>query len=219
MTRARYADRAARSLAVTEVVTDPINLLDRLPAAVPGRPRLVGVDGFSGSGKTTLAAALGRVPGVDVVSIEEFYEGWTGLEAGVGRALEQFVLPLRTGTTPLLRPWDWERGVEGPPTRRPTTADVVVLEGCGAGAGVLRRRQDLTVWVHAEPAERERRRARADWPVYAPHRGAWEAQERALATRERTASAADVVVRIDRDGTLVVLEQVTDGGDWVPSAP
>ena len=206
--------------AAPEAVTDPIALLARLPPPVPGRPLIVGVDGFSGSGKTTLAAALGGAPGVEVVSIETFYEGWTGLAAGVGRALEQLVLPLRAGETPVRRPWDWDGGVEGPPTPHSTAADVVVLEGCGAGADVLRRHQDLTVWVHAAPAERDRRlRARADWPVYAPHRAGWEAQEQSLASRERTAAGADVVVRMDPDGGAVVLGPATGGDDWVPSAP
>lgn len=196
----------------------PSALLDRLPPAGAGI-RIVGVDGFSGSGKTTLADALGALDGVDVVSIEAFYLGWHGLAAGVDRALTQFVRPLRAGRTPTVRPWDWEHDTQGPPTPWPV-APTVVLEGCGAGAAALRPHEDLTVWVHAEPAERDRRlRARADWELYRPHRAAFERQEQDLARRDRTARHADLVVSLDPDGGIRVLGGEDGQPGWVRSAP
>ena len=194
----------------------PSELLERLPGT---GVRILGVDGFSGSGKTTLADALARVDGVSVVSIEAFYPGWDGLAAGVDRALAQLVLPLRAGRVPTVRPWDWEHGTEGPPTPWPV-GPTVVLEGCGAGAVALRRHQDLTVWVHAEPAERERRlRARADWALYRPFRAGFERQEQDLARRDRTAEHADLVVAVDPDGGIRVLGGEDDAPGWVRSAP
>lgn len=198
---------------------DPTDWLDRLPPATAARPRLVGVDGFSGSGKTTLAAALGARPGVTVVSLEIFSPGWSGLAAGVGRALDQLVVPLLRGETPVVRPWDWEHDREGVPTRLEASG-VVVLEGCGAGAGALRRHQDLTVWVEADAAARDRRlRARGDWALYAPHRSAWGHQEQALEARERTAAHADLVVTVDPDGGAAVVGGVGGGPDRLRSGP
>lgn len=199
---------------------EPAVLLDAVPRTGRGPPRLVGVDGFSGSGKTTLATALAACDGVTVVSIEMFYRGWSGLADGVGRALEQLVEPLVRGGTPVVRPWDWDHDREGPPTRPDLPGDVVVLEGCGAGARPLRRHQALTVWVHADPAVREERlRARDDWPVHAPHRAAWERRERLLEERERTAAAADLVVSLDPDGAVHVIGPAAEGPDWVRSRP
>lgn len=180
-------------------------LAERLSEMAPsaGDTILVGIDGFSGAGKTALAEALGLRDGVDVVSIEEFYPGWEGLAQGPERALAGLVEPLRERRTPCWRSWDWEHGREGPQTERPLSGPVVVLEGCGAGAGVLRAHQALTVWVEAAPEERERRlRGRADWPVYEPHREAWQRREQALAEQEDLPDAADALVRYHSDGCL-----------------
>ena len=164
---------------------------------------LVGVDGFSGAGKTALSEALGRREGIQVVSIEEFYPGWDGLAQGPARAVEGLVEPLRDRRTPRWRSWDWEHDREGAETERPLPGPVVVLEGCGAGARVLRAHQALTVWVDAAPQERERRlREREDWPLYEPHREAWQHREHALAVQEGLPEAADALVRYHPDGGL-----------------
>ena len=176
--------------------------LTSLPASV-GDTVLVGIDGFSGAGKTALAEDLGIHEDITVVSIEEFYLGWAGLAQGPGRAVAGLVEPLRRGEQPRWRAWDWEHDAEGPEQERPVTTRVVVLEGCGAGARVLREHEALTVWVDADPQEREGRlRHREDWPLYAPHRDAWRRTERALAEREGLPGAADLVVRRHADGSV-----------------
>ncbi|GAA4783633.1 hypothetical protein GCM10023200_16380 [Actinomycetospora chlora] len=177
----------------------------RLRALPPsaGDTVLVGIDGFSGAGKTALAQDLARHEDVSVVSIEEFYLGWEGLEVGPERARAGLVEPLRERRTPRWRAWDWDHDREGPERDRPVRTPVVVLEGCGAGARVLREHQALTVWVDADPDERERRlRAREDWALYAPHRDVWRAREEALAVREGLPEGADLVVRRHPDGLL-----------------
>ena len=187
--------------------------------ADPARRTVVGIDGFSGSGKTTLAERMGRRPDTTVVSIEQFYLGWSGLEEGVRRAREQLVDPFLAGEVPVVRPWDWAAGREGPPVRL-VLAPTVVLEGCGAGARLLRGRQALTIWVRADADERERRlRARADWPDHAPHRVAFDRRERSLAARDRTREEADALVTIDEDGAVDVVRGEVDPAWWVPSSP
>src|SRR5690606_29833513 len=56
----------------------------RLLSAIAGQTRaVVLIDGRSGSGKTTLATALAaRLPGTQLVRLDDFYPGWDGLEAG-----------------------------------------------------------------------------------------------------------------------------------------
>ena len=68
---------------------------------------------------------------------------------------------------------------------------------------MLRAHQALTVWVDAESHERERRlREREDWPLYEPHREAWQHREHALAVQEGLPEAADTLVRYHPDGRL-----------------
>jgi hypothetical protein len=193
------------------------HLLERARAAPPraGTVRLIGIDGFSGAGKTTLALDLRRDdPTVTVLSIEAFYLGWEGLAAGPRRAHDQLVEPLRRGEVPVVEPWDWRHDRVASPRRLPV-GPLVVVEGCGAGAALLRGSLSLLVWVDADPAERERRlRARDDWAVYAPHRAAFERQEQALAATHGTRAAADVVVTRAADGRL---SSPTSGDEWVRS--
>ncbi|GAA4933301.1 hypothetical protein EV188_103637 [Actinomycetospora succinea] len=178
--------------------------LTSLPASV-GATVLVGIDGFSGAGKTALADDLGAREDITVVSIEEFYLGWAGLGDAPARAVAGLVEPLRRGEVPRWRAWDWEHDTEGPERARPVTTRVVVLEGCGAGARLLREHEALTVWVDADAQEREGRlRDREDWALYAPHRDAWRRTEQALAEREGLPGAADVVVRRRADGSVEV---------------
>lgn len=179
--------------------------LTSLPASV-GDTVLVGIDGFSGAGKTALADDLAAHSDITVISIEEFYLGWAGLAEGPARAVAGLVEPLRRGEQPRWRAWDWEHETEGPERERPVRTRVVVLEGCGAGARVLRGHEALTVWVDADPDEREGRlRDREDWPLYAPHRDAWRRAEHALAEREGLPGAADVVVRRGANGSVETL--------------
>lgn len=180
--------------------------------------RLIGVDGFSGAGKTTLASELLAVePALTVVSLESFYLGWDGLAAGPRRAHEQVVLPLTGGEVPVVEPWDWRHDRLAPPRPRPV-GPLTVLEGCGAGARPLRDGFSLLIWVDADPAERERRlHAREDWELYAPHRAAFEHQERALAAAQGSRAAADLSVTRGPDGEW--LTGRPDGSGSVPSRP
>lgn len=179
---------------------------------------IIGIDGFSGSGKTTLAQMCASRTRLSVLSVEDFYEGWAGLEAGVERAREQLLVPLREGRRPVITPWDWEHDREGPPTTL-DLEDTVVLEGCGAGARRLRELQDLTIWVDADPEEREARlRRRKDWPLYAPYREAFERAEQGLARRDRTREEADVVLRVTPDGGISVAKGRQELPEWVRSA-
>ncbi len=179
-----------------------------------GRTRLVGIDGFSGAGKSTLAELLADED-TTVISIEEFYLGWDGLEDGIGRSMDGLVGPLTRGETPRWRPWDWERGQEGEPMDRPITAGVVLLEGCGAGAATLRVHQAATIWVQADEDDRDRRlRARPDWADYAPHRDIWRRQEEDLARRDGTPGAADLVVHPQADQRVLA----SGGPLWATTA-
>lgn len=212
-------NRSPPTLGRIETVTAAA-LLARARAAPPraGAVRLLGVDGFSGAGKTTLALDLRRAdPTVTVLSLEIFYLGWEGLAAGPRRARDQLVGPLDRGEVPVVEPWDWRHDVVAAPRRLPV-GPLVVLEGCGAGARVLRDAFSLLVWVDADPAAREHRlHARDDWAAYAPHRATFERQEQTLAAVEGTRGAADVVVTRTADGRW--LTGRPGGGESVRSGP
>jgi uridine kinase len=165
-------------------------LAARVRAAPPrcGPTRLVCVDGRSGAGKTALAARLAAaLDHPPVLHMDELYDGWHGLAAGV-RHLRELVESLAGGGVARYRRYDWHAGAYGAEVDlgRP---DVLVVEGVGAGA--VGERASLALWVEAPEGVRYRRSMARDGEAYRPYWEAWASQERA---HFATTAPAGVVV-------------------------
>jgi len=139
------------------------------------------IDGRSGAGKSHLAAELALAQGAVMVSIDDVYPGWDGLDAGSWHIHEHLVRPYLAGLTGRYRPWIWEeqrRGewVEIPPGRP------LIVEGCGA----IRRESIITssrrVWLEADGALRRERALERDGQMYEPHWTRWALQEERFLT-------------------------------------
>ncbi|MBT1001410.1 aminodeoxychorismate synthase component I [Paenarthrobacter sp. DKR-5] len=175
-----------------------------MPAANggPGRPVIIAVDGRSGSGKTTLAvelaARLREHRSVSVFHLEDIYPGWNGLEAGVERYVSTALAPLSQGLAAEWLAWDWSLSHDG--ERRTTRpADVVVVEGVGAGARAARELLDAVIWLDAAEDERKHRALDRDGDTFAPHWDEWAWQEAQWLAADDVAAAADVTVSSGAD--------------------
>ncbi|MGN6404334.1 AAA family ATPase, partial [Sinomonas sp.] len=161
------------------------------------RPVVVAVDGRSGAGKTSLAvelaAALREHRSVALVHLEDLYPGWAGLARGVERCAAEILAPLRRGESAHWRAWDWLADADGE-ERITEPADVVVLEGVGAGSRELRSLSDAVVWLEASAEERRRRALERDGETYEPHWDRWAAQEEAWLAGDDVRAAATVTV-------------------------
>ena len=160
-----------------------------------GRVRLVCVDGPAGSGKTTfagrLAAALGD--GVERVSLENLYEGWT-LDGAVARLSAGVLQPLVEGRAGSYPPYDWAAGrFSDEPVAVPVPR-VLVVEGCGSCARSLDRWTTLRVWVEAPAPLRLSRGLSRDGGHLSEHWRRWQESEAAHFAAEDTRARADVRV-------------------------
>jgi uridine kinase len=159
-----------------------------------GRTRVAAVDGRSGAGKTRLADELSAGLGAPVVSLEDLYGGWDGLERGIELLVAEVLEPLAAGRAARVRRYDWtarewaEPAVLEPP-------EVLIVEGVGAGARRAAAFESLLVWLDAPAAVRKRRALDRDGDTFAPHWDQWAAQEDAMLARERTPERADLVLR------------------------
>jgi uridine kinase len=161
----------------------------------PGRTRIVAVDGRSGSGKTTLGKRLRDATGGVLVQLEDLYDGWDGLQAGIDLAARDVLGPLTVGRAGSYRRYDWHRRAYAERHEVPA-GGTVVLEGVGACAAVLRPALALAVWVEAG-AEIRRERAfgrTADGDAYVGHWDRWAGQEDVYLVRDRPQAHADVVL-------------------------
>lgn len=161
------------------------------------RPLLLAVDGRSGAGKTSLAlevAALLRPHlDVEVFHLDSVYPGWDGLAPALTAYAADVVAPLAAGRTAEWTWWDWERDAPGARgSTRP--ADVVVLEGVGAGTLAARGHLDALVWVDLAEGERRRRALERDGLTFAPHWDRWAAQEDAYLASDDPAAHAAITV-------------------------
>jgi hypothetical protein len=137
---------------------------------------LVLVDGRSGAGKTDYATALAKESGATLVSLDDVYPGWDGLDAGSWHIAHSLIIPISLGQPGRYRRWNWEQGIPGEwvavPEGRP-----LVVEGCGVlrhdTAGV----QALRLWIDAPDAIRHDRALARDGDMYTPHWTRWALQE------------------------------------------
>ena len=151
------------------------------------------VDGRSGAGKSHFAAVLARAQGAVVVSIDDVYPGWDGLDAGSWHIHEYLVRPYLAGLTGRYRPWSWEEQRRGEWVE--VSPDVsLIVEGCGA----IRRDSITTssrrVWVETDDTLRRERALERDGQMYEPHWTRWALQEeRFLAFHHSRELATEIV--------------------------
>lgn len=184
MTSDRWPDLAAQA--------------DRVLAAAPrlGPVRLVAVDGPAGSGKTTFAADLAdhlaaRDAVVEVVHLDDLYEGWSGLP-GVWDRLDAWVLrPLAAGDVARYRRYDWAAGEWAGWVDLPAP-DVLVVEGCGSAPRAVDAYAVLRVWVEADADVRLARGLARDGEDHRALWLAWMESEAAHFAAESTRERADV---------------------------
>lgn len=169
-------------------------VLDRVAAltlaASAGRGYLlVGIGGRGGSGKTTLARSI---PGAQVVSTDEFWDG-TGFE--LSRLRSEVFEPILNDEPAEYHAYSWE-------LRRPLEQDrvvlpegVIVVEGVCALHVLFREAYDLRIWVDAprelrleRGIERDGEGARAVWETQ------WMPSEDRYIARDDPISVAHLIV-------------------------
>jgi uridine kinase len=182
-----------RTGAAPREATARIGAALRSAPARAGRTRVVAVDGRSGSGKTRLAGLLRGELGAPVVSLEDLYGGWEGLEPGIDLLVTEVLEPLAAGRTARVPRYDWITRTwgESAPLDPP---GLLIVEGVGAGARRAAGFESLVVWLEAAADVRKKRALDRDGETFAPYWDYWAAQEDAMLARERTPERADVLI-------------------------
>jgi uridine kinase len=180
---------------VSEAAEAPARIGAALRAAPAraGRTRVVAVDGRSGSGKTRLAGQLREQLGASVVSLEDLYGGWDGLERGIDLLVTEVLEPLAAGRTARVPRYDWITRSWGEPASL-DPPELLVVEGVGAGARRAAAFESLVVWLEAPAAVRKKRALDRDGETFAPYWDYWAVQEDAMLAREHTPERADILI-------------------------
>jgi uridine kinase len=165
--------------------------------AVPraGRTCVVAIDGRSGAGKTSLAAGLRAELGAPVVTLEDLYGGWDGLERGIDLLVSEVLEPLSARRAAHVPRYDWVTATwQAPWTLEPP--EVLIVEGVGAGARRAAAYVNVLLWMEEAASVRKKRALDRDGETFAPYWDRWAAQEDAMLARERTADRANLVITL-----------------------
>jgi uridine kinase len=165
----------------------------RRAAPRAGRTRVVAIDGRSGSGKTSLATALRDQLQAPVVSLEDLYGGWDGLERGIDLLVATVLEPLAAGQAARAPRYDWVAGEWAEPAVI-EPSEILIVEGVGAGARRAASFESLLVWLEVPALVRKRRALGRDGETFAPHWDQWAAHEDLMLARERTPDRADITL-------------------------
>jgi uridine kinase len=165
----------------------------RRAAPRDARTRVVAIDGRSGAGKSSLAAGLRAELGAPVVTLEDLYGGWDGLECGIELLVSEVLEPLSAGRAARVPRYDWGAAVWGTPWVL-DPPEVLIVEGVGAGARRAAAYASTLVWMEAAESVRKKRALDRDGETFAPHWDRWAAQEDAMLAREHTADRADFII-------------------------
>jgi uridine kinase len=167
-------------------------VIELIEAAHPHRGfSFVGIGGHGGAGKSTLAE---QIPGAQIVSTDEF---WDGHGFALARLRAEVFEPLLAGGAASYDTWDWSAGRRGD-RRKIDPRGIVVVEGVCALHRMFRDAYDVRVWVDApydvrlaRGVARDGEAARRTWVER------WMPMEDRYVERDNPVSCADIVV----DGT------------------
>lgn len=151
-----------------------------------GGRTLILVDGRSGAGKTQWATARAAreqgacahraTGGVCVVSLDDVYPGWDGLDAGHRLVYQHGLVPWSEGRVGVVPTWDWSTMTPGQPLTIDPDCDLIV-EGCGAISRLTISLATHSVWLEATAAVRKQRALARDGDMFSPHWVRWALQE------------------------------------------
>lgn len=154
---------------------------------------LIVVDGRSGSGKTQFALTRAEETGFEVMSLDEVYPGWDGLDAGQAFVTRNLLPAWRDSGEVEVPQWDWDL-MRYHTTRRLVSSKGLILEGCGALTEVTASWASESVWLDAREGVRFERAMARDGESYRPHWTRWALQEERFLLLHRSDELAGDVV-------------------------
>jgi uridine kinase len=181
-----------------ETITDQV--LELIESGTP--TPIVLIDGRTGSGKTTFAALLQNrlfqkgESAPRVIHMDDLYEGWDGLQAGVDYLIRQILSPLSRREGASWQEYEWAAGERAGTWREFRGGTPLIIEGVGSLSRIAAEQADITIWLEADQEVRQdrirQRKAAGDGD--ASWFAMWSAQEADFYAREKSDEIADRVI-------------------------
>ncbi len=184
--------------AAAETIADQV--LELIDSGTP--TPIILVDGRTGSGKTTFAAILQNrlfqkgESAPRVIHMDDLYEGWDGLQAGVDYLIRQILTPIARREVASWQEYDWQVDERAGTWREFRGGTPLIIEGVGSLSRIAAEQADLTIWLEADQSIRQARIA--DRNAAGDGDGSWfamwSAQEADFYAREKSDEIADQII-------------------------
>ena len=178
--------------AAAEVTSRTLNLIED-GVTTP----IILIDGRAGSGKSTLAALLQNQLFKEgeslprLIHMDDLYEGWDGLQAGVDYLQRLILTPITNRTKASWQEFDWSKNERGR-WREFEGQTPLIVEGCGSIARIAAQAAQIKIWVESDNETRYQRWLEREGND--EYFGRWAAQEEEFYSRERSPELADLTV-------------------------
>ena len=159
------------------------------------------IDGRAGAGKSEFAKALQNElfraleQAPRVISMEELYSGWDGLNDGALRLIREILIPLQKSNETFWYPYDWEQQAVSENISSFKKQTPLIIEGCGALSLASSELADFRIWIDAHEDIRKQRFSERDRGLFDKYFDSWAAQEDAFYSTHRSAELADLRFR------------------------
>jgi uridine kinase len=110
------------------------------------------------------------------MSVDDFYPGWDGLDAGHLHVFRDGISPWARGEVATLVRWDWATQAPGDVVRIDPEHSLII-EGCGALSALTAPFATDSFWLDAPDDVRSKRALSRDGDIFAPHWERWALQE------------------------------------------
>ena len=167
---------------------------------IADRAPVILIDGRTGSGKTEFATdlqnelfrTLEQAP--RVISMDDLYPGWGGLNEGALYLLQQILIPLSKNQTAYWQRYNWQTESREQSLTSFQGGTPLIIEGCGAISLASSELADYTIWLSAPKDVRRKRFSLRDGGAYDQYFEKWSEQEDEFYKTHKSEQLANLLI-------------------------
>lgn len=177
-------------------LTEALSAIEPIADKAP----IILIDGRTGSGKTEFAKKLQNElfrileQAPRVISMDDLYPGWGGLNEGALYLLRNILIPLSQNQQAYWNRFDWQSESREEKLSSFAGGTPLIIEGCGSLSLASSELSDYAIWMSAPEKTRRQRFSERDGGVFDEYYEKWSKQEDEFYSTHRSAELSNLRV-------------------------